>query len=524
MDISIYNILHKMDIEAIVKDCQNGNRDAFGTLYQIFSLPMMGVIGYYVHNKDIAQDILHDGFIVAFTSIVTLKDATKIESWLTTIMKNLSLQYLRKESEHVSIHISDTDIPERLSEQNYETDLSWSQLESIIQRLPDGYRTVFRLNVLQGLSHKEIAELLGISHLTSASQLHHAKVMLRKMISQYRAEMGVTSILILTTLVIYNSLFRRNIQEDAISSAGNTLLGHTSVTESIKSDSNAIMNDNRIVASTVSSLHNHTHNKLVEEKDTIELKVDTNVVGFDNSTPSDSTAKTIVIPDNDRLIAKTRKSQLIQPADNDGWTFSLAYSGTTGQNNRSKYKVPDISSDVTDQDIEENRKIKHYVPVSVGISVGRRLSPKWSIESGLRYTYLRTDIFTENKYHHSESTNKIHYLGAPLKFNYNIFQANRLSIYGQSGIVLDIPVNGKSSTSHYNYNADSPIFDTSRLSVPMQWSVEGGIGIECQFTPSISIYAEPSINYYFRTEPEINTIRQDKPFEFTLPIGIRMTW
>lgn len=256
-----------MDIEAIVKDCQNGNRDAFGTLYQIFSLPMMGVIGYYVHNKDIAQDILHDGFIVAFTSIVTLKDATKIESWLTTIMKNLSLQYLRKESEHVSIHISDTDIPERLSEQNYETDLSWSQLESIIQRLPDGYRTVFRLNVLQGLSHKEIAELLGISHLTSASQLHHAKVMLRKMISQYRAEMGVTSILILTTLVIYNSLFRRNIQEDAISSAGNTLLGHTSVTESIKSDSNAIMNDNRIVASTVSSLHNHTHNKLVEEKD-----------------------------------------------------------------------------------------------------------------------------------------------------------------------------------------------------------------------------------------------------------------
>ena len=111
-----------------------------------------------------------------------------------------------------------------------------------------------------------------------------------------------------------------------------------------------------------------------------------------------------------------------------------------------------------------------------------------------------------------------------MKFNYNIFQANRLSIYGQSGIVLDIPVNGKSYTSHYNYNADSPIFDTSSLSVPLQWSVEGGIGIECQFTPSISIYAEPSINYYFRTEPEINTIRQDKPFEFTLPIGIRMTW
>ena len=88
-----------MDIESIVADCKNGNSDAFGVLYRTFSLPMLGVIGYYLHYQDVAKDILHDGFIVAYTSISSLKDGAKIESWLTTIMKNLSLQYLRKEAE-----------------------------------------------------------------------------------------------------------------------------------------------------------------------------------------------------------------------------------------------------------------------------------------------------------------------------------------------------------------------------------------------------------------------------------------
>ena len=68
-----------MDIESIVADCKNSDSDAFGVLYRTFSLPMMGVIGYYIHNQDVAKDILHDGFIVAYTSISTLKEDAKVE-------------------------------------------------------------------------------------------------------------------------------------------------------------------------------------------------------------------------------------------------------------------------------------------------------------------------------------------------------------------------------------------------------------------------------------------------------------
>ena len=66
--------------------------------------------------------------------------------------------------------------------------------------------------------------------------------------------------------------------------------------------------------------------------------------------------------------------------------------------------------------------------------------------------------------------------------------------------------------------------DKFHIHAPVQWSVEGGLGIQYHFTPSFSIYAEPSFRYYFNTGSDIRTIRQDKPFEFTLPVGLRFTW
>ncbi len=214
----------------------------------------------------------------------------------------------------------------------------------------------------------------------------------------------------------------------------------------------------------------------------------------------------------------------IKSSNKENWTFSLAYSGTMGQDNRLTQQIPDIPSDIPGQDTEEQKKTKHHVPVTIGLSIGKSISNRWSLESGLRYTYLRTDIFTENKYNSTETIQKIHYIGVPLKFNYKIFNTNRFFIYGQAGFVLDIPINGTSHTYEYNYGETTPYIDRSKLEMPLQWSIERGLGVQYQLTPNISIYAEPSFNYYFNSGSSINTIRQDKPFELTIPIGIRMTW
>lgn len=164
------------------------------------------------------------------------------------------------------------------------------------------------------------------------------------------------------------------------------------------------------------------------------------------------------------------------------------------------------------------------MPLTIGISLNYELSDRWSVESGIRYTLLRSDFMRDSEIEKTETKQRIHYIGIPLKFNYRIFGNHRFSIYGQGGLALDIPVRGTQSIMKWEQGWNMPEIDRISISAPMQWSIEGGVGLQYHITPSFSIYAEPSFRYYINTQTEIRTIRQDKPFEFSIPIGIRMTW
>lgn len=173
-----------MDKKHLIQRCQSGDREALGILYQTYLVRMYRIVAYYVHNQDAVWDILHDGFLIAFASITSLKDAGKVEPWLISIMKNLSLQYLKDESSHISVAVSDTEIADNADAiVDEESELTWEELDKMISKLPEGYGKVFRLAVLDGLSHKEIAGMLGIAPHSSSSQLTHAKAMLRRMIT-----------------------------------------------------------------------------------------------------------------------------------------------------------------------------------------------------------------------------------------------------------------------------------------------------------------------------------------------------
>lgn len=100
--------LTRMDIVQLVKRAQSGDREAFGLLYNLYAPSMMKVIKACVHNHDIAQDILHDGFIIAISALDKLIEPIKFESWLTTVMRNLSLQYLREASKNITVPMTDT--------------------------------------------------------------------------------------------------------------------------------------------------------------------------------------------------------------------------------------------------------------------------------------------------------------------------------------------------------------------------------------------------------------------------------
>lgn len=515
-----------MDIESIVADCKNGDSDAFGVLYRTFSLPMLGVIGYYIHNQDIAKDILHDGFIVAYTSISSLKDGTKVESWLTTIMKNLSLQYLRKEADHISIPMSDTVIPQEMVEPKEEIDLSWDELQRIINRLPDGYNKVFRLNVLEGLSHKEIANLLGISHLTSASQLHHAKILLRRMITEYRMEIGVFTMGIIISVCVYNLFHRAQLHNYETSFNDKPIVIGNDNPIKIESTTDKPISTNNQTSTKyicIAKQHQNNTDDGKEVEDTISVK--TQIIQNPQDSVIVDSVKSVIVPlITEPLIAINNDNVQIHSSKENEWTLSLAYSGAMGNENTAHNNIPDIGSGEPDGDTEETMNVRHYMPITFGVSFSKTLTKRWNIESGLRYTYLRTDQTIENKFSITESIQKVHYIGIPLKFNYRIFNTSRFSLYGQGGAVLDIPLQSTLLKKENLTYEPMPVITKTHLNVPVQWSVEGGIGVQYQLTPYLSIYAEPSFKYYFNTGSDINTIRKEKPLELTIPIGIKMTW
>lgn len=513
-----------MDKVQLVERCQSGDREALGILYQTYLSPMMNVVRNYIHDADVEQDILHDGFLIAFASIGSLKNGTKLEAWLTSIMKNLSIQYLRDEASHISVPMSDKAIADNVDATvDEQRGLTWEELDKIIDKLPEGYGKVFRLAVLEGLSHKEISALLGIAPHSSSSQLTHAKAMLRRKIKQYRMEMGLLYIAGAIMLIWYWAINRREETPSTPIISSNTDKEEPFVTDSIECVDSAIDS----ITSRPKKIYKVTKNSGIQQYIAEITITDDRISTIKNDSIANDTVR--VFPNNikrEELIAKENFPST-QRAESSNWSLALAYSGSIEQNDLNRYRIPnpdipDVEGPTGEVDVTE--KTHHYMPLVIGLSLNKSLSSRWSIETGLRYTFLRSDFLSESELMHKETIQRIHYIGVPLKLNYRIFTYNGFSLYGQGGGALDIPVYGTQSIFEYSPKLETINKDLFHINAPLQWSVEGGLGIQYHFTPSFSIYAEPSFRYYFNVGSEIKTIRQDKPFEIIIPLGLRLTW
>ena len=409
-----------MDKIQLVKQCQSGDREAFGILYQTYLTPMYEIVAYYVHDHDAVWDILHDGFLIVFASIDSLKNAEKVEAWLTSIMKNLSLQYLKDEASHISVPMSDAVIADNISEPTDEGgELTWEELDKIIEKLPEGYGKVFRLAVLDGLSHKEIAALLGIAPHSSSSQLTHAKAMLRRMITQYRMEMGILTIIGIILLVWHWAINRREETPSTPIISSNTDQEPPFVTDSIDGANSAT---DSIVPSTKriykAIQHPETQHNIAE----ITITSDSIPAIKNDSIANDTVRVFQNIINREELIAQEDFPNT-QHAENPNWSLALAFSGSIEQNDLNRYRIP--NPDVPDVEgpsgeIDVTEKTRHYMPLVIGLSLNKSLSSRWSIETGLRYTFLQSDFLSESELMHKETIQRIHYIGVLLKLNYRI--------------------------------------------------------------------------------------------------------
>lgn len=186
--LSIRYILDMNETE-LVKQCGKGNNLARKQLYEQYAGQLLAICIRYTSDREVAQDILHDAFLKIFHSIDSFvcRGEGALKAWMVRIVMNESLNYLRQQSAFLSREMPVDDIPEMEDPTDEQLDeIPSSVLLKFIEELPPGYRTVFNLYVLEEKSHKEIAQLLGISEHSSSSQLSRAKALLVKKINHYR--------------------------------------------------------------------------------------------------------------------------------------------------------------------------------------------------------------------------------------------------------------------------------------------------------------------------------------------------
>ena len=177
-------IFSEKDLSERLKE---GDRAAWKTIYERYSGQFFAVCLRYVADSEAAQDVLHDAFLKIFNSArkFTWNGNGSFKAWMTKIVLNSALEFLRKRKNADTF--TDLENVEQIAEDEGKAEMIPAEtLYEYIRQLPDGYRTIFNLHVVEGKKHKEIARLLHIAESTSASQFHRAKAMLADKLKQYR--------------------------------------------------------------------------------------------------------------------------------------------------------------------------------------------------------------------------------------------------------------------------------------------------------------------------------------------------
>lgn len=170
-------------------------------------------------------------------------------------------------------------------------------------------------------------------------------------------------------------------------------------------------------------------------------------------------------------------------------------------------------------DRENKPDIKHRLPIRAGVSFTYNFNDRLGIESGLSYAYLVSDI----KSYNYAGEQKLHYIGIPLNLKYRVLSWKGFDLYVSAGVLAEKCVSAKLEKDLIINNQKVSSESENLSDKPMQWSVNATPGIQYHFVKPVSVFVEPGVSYYFKDGTDIQTIYRDKPLNFNLNIGLRLT-
>ena len=515
-----------------------------------------------VGDRRVAEELSHDAFLLAFAKMDSLRNPRRFESWLTSITTNVALRYKQRHQEPAMLSLSTLTEEELAQETMPEDDKplpTMAELMEAVNALPKGYGQVFRLAVIEEMSHKEIAEIMGIATHSSSSQLARAKKVLQKSLAHY----WLLWLLPLLLPITYFFLQTDNLPEE-----------HKPVVTKQDELMESPIKKSVIPDTQREKTHRQARVSIVRKKtdsialtDTIRIDIvprDTTIIIQDEKSQPDPDHK------KDTYIADLLPEKPIEVKDKQKrWSMDLSYNGSMGEQNVNhpfvftETEMIDVTSDVppvrsfdkwseyaealksgiyegdymTQQilmkialnnaalpgsDIIE-RKTHHYIPITFSLALKYRLNNRFGWEAGLSYSRLKSESEIGANGNSIREQQTIHYLGIPLKGSYNIYNVRRWNLYGNLGVKMEIPVYAPLNTNYY-INGTMELSNKSTLHAPLQWSFGTGLGLHYNLTPNIGFFAEPSLQYYFPTGSSIETYHTEHPCVFSLPLGIRLTW
>src|SRR5476649_2209192 len=177
------------ELHQLIRGCIEQNRKSQKMLYKAFYGFSMAICLRYAGDRDEAAEVMNQGFFKVFTKINSYDADRPFKAWLGRIMMNVSIDYYRANLKMA--YAEDLESAEHIYEVNMaDNNLNYNDLLAMVQRLPQGYRTVFNLFAIDGYSHEEIADMLHINAGTSKSNLHKARQKLKQMILDADASTG----------------------------------------------------------------------------------------------------------------------------------------------------------------------------------------------------------------------------------------------------------------------------------------------------------------------------------------------
>ena len=572
------------NITTLVEKAKQGDADAFSTLYQMYYPKMKGIcINILREDKAVVDDLVQDAFILAFVSLKDLKNTHRFSQWLTSITTNLVLKYQEKGKRYDFISLSEIEdeFSSVLEDDNTSRQsISYEEIMSAIDSLPEGYKKIFNMSVLDGLSHQEISELLDIAPHSSSSQLSRAKAMLRNILSP-RAMLIIVLALIVIPVYRYFTAKKKLVSENDVNIV-RTRKSNEDITPiqkkpnvSVSRTQNAVLCSNhrsvqqgKNIVITVGDSIKTGQNVILEISDSLQ---ENQYVLADNKRDSIIKKDSVYtpIPNEERWIAddtrthKKSKWQLLAAGSLGTTLAQNVYKIITSSNNNigsSQPSGPDqpttpdqpseksfttweeyaeylhrltptdpTAENVAMMDIADNNKGKieeyehHDKPITLGLAVNKNIGKHWSLETGLQYSYLKSYFTLGTGNYRVDKEQKLHYIGIPIKLSYQFMAYKRLSAYGSAGASIQIPLSGK-TYADYVIGGKSG-YTTDWKTIPsIQWTVNTNIGIQYQFAPKLTLFVEPTLNWYIPSGSEVKNTWTERPFTLTVPFGVRFSW